>query len=52
MIEQSVDEVAESMKEDPVAWAKIYIEITKELNKCMDKLGKVTLAVSHPKNTD
>jgi len=43
MIEQTVEEVAESMKEDPEEWAKLYLESVALTNRLLQQLERYSV---------
>jgi hypothetical protein len=40
MIEQSPEEIAEAMKENPLEWAKLYLDTIEELEKLTKIVNK------------
>ncbi len=46
MIEQTAEEVAEAMKEDPLVWAAIYLTALESLEETVRQLDKLYALVA------
>lgn len=48
MIEQSVDEIAEAMTNDPILWAKLMLDLQKANRDLVDMLQKYAAKTATP----